>query len=420
MKMTLTALVLAAVLLLVSACAYPAAEVLPVNGAAFGVPPAVPDASDVPRSIFDDPDFNIANSPEGQLTLLLYALQDVAPKGEKYADFYAGAYYENNELIVLVTELTPEIEAFIAASSRNKDIKIRLAGTSLNELYRKQESITKLCIQYADDKAELKTSEELNDLLKSIVSIGIDEKNNRVHVRMNKINGEKKAAFKKYFDSSDSIIFIESEHFSFAMNMMGGPINTFMGGYSVGYRCIRMTSAGYRKGFVTAGHGMINGMGVYWDYLTPIGGGLGTLIGTVNGIVFGNYQYDACFVSLNNQSNEIYDKGFWKSDVIAQNYFVSAPGGYITKQGRTTRDTTGLIISWSEDVPVGGILVIDCAIVSVYSLGGDSGGLAYAYINGDNCLVGILSSSNSAAQPNSLSAFTKAKNLYSALDLYAY
>ncbi|MCD8006168.1 MAG: hypothetical protein LUF29_04240 [Oscillospiraceae bacterium] len=96
-----------------------------------------------------------------------------------YPNYYAGAYFDGSELIVLVTELTDEVKAELASIIDLEGITIKEATYSYNELLAANDEIVSKMNPNSDDP-----------FIAAIYGVGIDQEQNVVHVDLNTENPE--------------------------------------------------------------------------------------------------------------------------------------------------------------------------------------------------------------------------------------
>lgn len=91
-----------------------------------------------------------------------------------YPDYYAGAYFDGSELVVLVTELTDEVKAGLSSIIDLEGITIKEATYSFNELLAANDEIVSKMGPNSDDP-----------FIAAIYGVGIYQKENVVHVDLN-------------------------------------------------------------------------------------------------------------------------------------------------------------------------------------------------------------------------------------------
>ncbi len=96
-----------------------------------------------------------------------------------YPDYYAGAYFDGSELVVLVTELTDEVKAELASIIDLEGITIKEATYSFNELLAANDEIVSKMNPNSDDP-----------FIAAIYGVGIDQEQNVVYIDLNTENPE--------------------------------------------------------------------------------------------------------------------------------------------------------------------------------------------------------------------------------------
>ncbi len=91
-----------------------------------------------------------------------------------YPDYYAGAYFDGSELVVLVTELTDEVKAELSSIIDLEGITIKEATYSFNELLAANDEIVSKMDPNSDDP-----------FIAAIYGVGIDQEENVVYIDLN-------------------------------------------------------------------------------------------------------------------------------------------------------------------------------------------------------------------------------------------
>ena len=182
----------------------------------------------------------------------------------EFESYYAGAYIDDNKLVVCITE--DEAEQKIEASGINtENIEYRVVKNSYNALSNVKDEITNQYIEYGDKYSE--GSAEY-DLIASISSIAIDEEENAVIVNVSNLTSQNENTFVNLFGDYDCVTltsvanevkecntFKPGQAVYYIVAREGGEISE--GRVSVGYRAYRKLSDGTKQyGFVTCGHGI--------------------------------------------------------------------------------------------------------------------------------------------------------------------
>ncbi|MCD7825707.1 MAG: S1 family peptidase [Clostridiaceae bacterium] len=290
---------------------------------------------------------------------------------EKIPDYYGGAFInENDELVVEVTENTEQVVQELQKITGDQTVGIMVVKRSYNELLNVYQTIV-------DSLTE-------SDVAKLVSSCYVDEKNNCVTVKINNIQAEEE--IRNTICDADCLNFVvvEGTIQADATLKPGSYVTIGDYGYSIGFRCIRMTESGsFTNGFISAAHGNSVGSAAY------------TLAGSYIGkVLYQKYSdnVDASYIRLLNTddhtlSNLIKYSG---STLTEGSYMSTVPVGYtVYKVGNTTGLTTGEVVSNNCSVTYNGIVFSDFICTSCASQSGDSGGLVYADNNGSYSIVGI-------------------------------
>ena len=178
-------------------------------------------------------------------------------KGDvKYKDYYAGAYINEDQLVVCVTD----------AADIPKDVdgdEYRIVKNSYNEM---DEIVEKIGDRYSEIYGKDSNNTEEDVLLSSIAGFGIDEEQNLVEVDIMELDEKKEKMFHKLFGKYNCVklqnaegkikdcVSYKLERAIFVITRKEG-INVYCKKGSMGYRAYRNTASGERKyGFVTCGH----------------------------------------------------------------------------------------------------------------------------------------------------------------------
>ena len=187
-----------------------------------------------------------------------------------------------------------------------------------------------------------------------------------------------------------------------------------IGGYSAGFRCYVPFQNQYLPAFVTAGHGVTSN--------TVKDSTNNTQIGYVTNLQFSG-SVDACVVAFS-PSSDMSNVTYYGNDIITgSNYTTSiATNTLIFKEGDATGKTFGYVLSSSCTLSYGGTSITDLIKSDCYIQGGDSGGIMYTMINGNNVVVGITAAFgyDYSAQYPFRSYFCQAKNIVSAFGIIPY
>lgn len=118
----------------------------------------------------------------------------------KYEEYYAGAYIDNNQLIVCVTDEDK-------MGDESHYIKYKIVENSYNEL---NEVLERFGSTYSEAYAAYSENTDEYELLHSMNGFGINEEKNLIEVDIVDLNEDKKAMFEELFGEYDFIEFQSS------------------------------------------------------------------------------------------------------------------------------------------------------------------------------------------------------------------
>ena len=339
-------------------------------------------------------------------------LRSAIKDNEALSNCYGGSYInDNKELVVwLKQDISKETRGIVENILNGGSTIYQKCEYSLSEL----ESLKEYISSFWDITTE---NTELFELINSMVGVGIYEQHNKVFVEILNCDSNKIDLFKQYISASEAVVFQNASQYEnqVALNA-GAPITIDDGkGYSIGFRCRKLTSTGsYINGFMTAGHGNGLGQNVY------------NSAGVYTGYIFAwsltnNGTVDGAFVYVTNTSDSL-------SNTVANSSLTLTSGAYINsfttgktvyKSGKKTGLTSGTITSTSHNSRADGITVKDCVRASYHSDGGDSGGVVYMIVNGAPYVAGIH---RSGAKDDTvdLGVFVKVSNLKIVFQIVLY
>ena len=340
----------------------------------------------------------------------------------KYKDYYAGAYINEEQLVVCVTD-----DADIP-----KDVvgdEYRIVKNSYNKL---DEIVEEIGDRYSGMYEKYSNNTEEYVLLNSIAGFGIDEEQNLVEVDIMELDEEKEKMFQKLFGKYDCVKLqnVEGKMKDCASYKPGRAIyvitekkgtNIKYTYGSMGYRAYRNTASGERKyGFVTCGH----------DFKDSVDGKVYTsnVLNEVIGKV-GKTQYsgsvDAAFVRLadgNTVSNkteycDAKGKDTSNGDTIASfTYMLSvAKGATVYKVGAASFKTSAKVLNTKYTYTVDGVKFTNLTKTEDFCSPGDSGGLVYTYYDSQYQPCGIVKGKGSG-----YTVYVKASEIGSAINAYPY
>lgn len=341
-----------------------------------------------------------------------------------YEDEYAGSYIDDDKLVVCMTEKT---DAGDSICNDTENVECRVVKHSYNELSALQDELSETYSDLYD--CYPKGSEEKN-LLSSISGFGMDEELNAIVVEIVDLTEDKKATFEELFGIHEEIVLQNTESLPEEQNayrpgkgiyVLQGRINKTVSYeiLSIGYRAYRKTKKGTQKGFVTAGHGCLESI----DKKIYISSKFDKSIGKIKKAQKAG-SVDVAFIEIDKThmvsmtcqySNALGDTK--NADKIEKNDYMTsvAKGARVYKVGATTYRTAATVknTKWSG-------IVKDCILnnltsTSKFTDGGDSGGLVYTLYKNKYLPAGIITGGD-----KKMSAYTKASEIASALNVYPY
>lgn len=356
----------------------------------------------------------------------VYSYNSNEEEKKTYSDTYAGAYIDDDMLVVCVTneDAINQIDSAL--------IQYRLVENSYNDLAVCKSGLTsKYQELYQTYKST--TGAEL-ELLKSIAGFGVDEELNAVIVDIADLTTEKKALFISLFGVNDNLVFQEAgatgqdstsykpgQRIQVITNRDGSKVTYSL--LSIGYRAFRSTSSGTEYGFATCGHGIKNSLdgNVYSSS--------GAVVGTISAWRYSG-SVDASFVKLSSGNSitmtTMYsdeDGSTSGGDSIVPNYYMTsvAKGSTVYKVGATTYRTSAEVTNTNYDFTPSdtGVTFTNLTKTKSFTDSGDSGGMVYMYYNGGYKPAGLVKGSG-GWWLWSYSVYVKASEVVSAMSIYPY
>lgn len=130
--------------------------------------------------------------------------------GDKwYEDYYAGAYIEENKLIVCVTDMEHRAD-FGEDLLKEDSIEWDTVEFSYNQMHEYQKELTCKYEEYYKDYDDGETKE--GDLLSSIVGFGIDVSKNTLYVNVQQLTKEKEDTFASLFGKKEFVSFRNTDY----------------------------------------------------------------------------------------------------------------------------------------------------------------------------------------------------------------
>lgn len=316
---------------------------------------------------------------------------------EEYPDYYAGAYLDaNNELVVLVKETEMNQRNIAPAGA-----KVKSARYSLNEL-----------INIKNQIDEYWEKNENSEIAGNISGFGIIEDENKVLISLKSFSDEnKKAVLDALNVDSEMLKFEQRGKIQNTSANLGSGIYYYVSSTSasyrsIGFRCQMSSNGTVYNGFVTAAHNL-GGNSIIYDTND-------NRVGQVKGYSYGGTT-DAAFVYADSQSVPSTTEAGYS---IVGNHYVTGflTGSTTVMEGYSSNRKSGKIISNSysaEDDT--GTKFRDLVLTEHSSLRGDSGGIIYMTVNGDRVPAGIVK-----GELDSNTVFCKVQNIVTNLGVIPY
>ena len=306
---------------------------------------------------------------------------------------YAGGYInENNELVICVSEEEISNEEII--NELNDICSTDISNVSIKSVKYSYEELKQARIDFENSlenykvQAELDKNIDLYELLSSITSNDIDDELNKLIVYVPELNDEKYTLLNELFNPSDIISFENTNCADIELCATLRPGRSIVGWNndgdyiraSIGYRAYYKVGTSTYYGFCTAGHFTkdLEGSTRYIyndDDWTTIGE---VMIDKTSGSV------DAAFVKVYTDWNTFYNNYGNEYNFCSNKWFTYLPkNAKVYKVGSTTGLTSGKVKSTDSSTLAGGIWLSGLVKTSAHAEAGDSGGLFFAYENGD-------------------------------------
>lgn len=335
-----------------------------------------------------------------------YTVSGIAESG--FPDFYAGAYVNQNQnLVVLISDDHAGTAASLAASEQ----MIAAAAGSSDLIYASAAHPYSELVSIMDDIYQYQTlSAEQKDPRFTVLSYYIDDYHNCVSVGMEHIDAESIAAFREVVCDSDAVVFEQADEIELltTVNPGSGYTNASTGATgSIGYRCRTTINGSTVYGFVTAAHCLETG-----EYAAVVLDNVA--LATAKRQFQGNMDAVFCRMVENHSTGTTISIA---NETLRDGVDVNLAQGHpISKVGIKTRLTSGTVTSTSSSYIYDNINFTDMLYSeNLRADHGDSGGIVYSTRSGANYIAGIVSAGNS-----SRTYCTKAININTTLGLSLY
>ena len=351
---------------------------------------------------------------------------------------YAGGYVnENGELVICASgeessNIEIQNELSDICSIDTSDIIVKKVKYSYEELEKARADFENDIENY---KAQTKgdNNSDIYDLLSSITSNSIDDEFNKLIIYVPNLDDNKLVLLNELFNYGDIIAFENDEDFDIELRATLRPGQGIIGWSeddycyfgSIGYRAYYKCGLNTYYGFCTAAHvteSFPSCNGVKNVYRADDGGKIGPVMAELRLPDFG---VDAAFVcvdtTFNTFSNDyLCDFLFYPLEFCSNKWFTYLPKNTtVYKVGSTTGFSEGVVKSSSYSVYISYQYHKDVVKTSLKSEGGDSGGLVFAYDNGDGnggyIPAGIIIGGNAFS-----TFYSKCTNIIDVLNIYPY
>ena len=338
----------------------------------------------------------------------IYTVSGISAEG--FPRTFAGAYINRNlDLVVLMTEDTIQTRAMLACA---EDTMLQATGTDQLIFSTAEFSYSDLVSLMDDIYQYLKTGRNGEDGF-YIVHYSLDDYNNRVLVGLASDSEECRTSFQNTIGNSDAFAFESANASGYEFTAFLQPGAPLRGG-SAGFRVRKYENGSYIYGFVAAAHCFAPGEEVY-------SGVDGSLFGYASPNLHqreGNI--DAVFVVSDESFGERirYSGDEHLRSGIDTNL---AQGHTVSKSGKTTQVTTGVIEYASRGFTWDKKNYYDFGVSDYACDKGDSGGIVYTTRSGNNWIAGIVNGRYRLEDDGEIhSFFCKAINITSAFGLSLY
>lgn len=272
---------------------------------------------------------------------------------DEYIDDYAGSFVKDGQLVILTTKDNNESRSRLNKSNQTRTVKF-----SMNQLNDAMNDIN----LYKKYHGETYIAKQFN-------LYWLDVENNQIVVELDNLTEENIKLFKNEVLNKEFIVFrqIEAKPENEVSIYPGSKINIKWSSSSVAYRATRNGV----KGIVISGHAGKVGDNVYSN---------GKLIGNIQ--VRQEYgAVDASFVKTNNNftlSNSV------SSRTLSNNVQNLNVGSTVKKIGYVTGITSGKVTKNNVSITLGGVTHFNLVGANYKSDRGDSGGLVFFEVPGEN------------------------------------
>ncbi|MBO4459109.1 MAG: hypothetical protein J5778_00450 [Clostridiales bacterium] len=322
--------------------------------------------------------------------------------GNKYPEYYAGAFIEHLKLTLLVTCSPDTVREEICSATGNNDIIIEQVPYSYNYLVSCQDEVLNKISVLQKNKAEYS---------ENIIECGIREKNNKIEITINKQSSKTIETIEKYFSEYEMIsVLVDNSPCQEISNVTAGTDNyvknATAGGYcTISFCASRVNSAGVtEKGFVTAGHaGSLN------DVMKISTTNVGKVSWRKHS---GNC--DALFINMNDYPNS----GYVRSSILSTNYLITscasvgAEGTTYVMHGKASGIVSGTVNKKSTSYTYSGTTFTDAIKMNLTAIAHDSGAPLVKTTSGNRrAVIGIA-----AYKQGSYTYFTKASNIMNSMN----
>lgn len=302
-----------------------------------------------------------------------------------YPEYYAGAYInDDGNLVVRILPGAVGARMQVADITDNPEIIIESAEHSLTELLNMQNVID----EHVSSSEEIEDP-ELRNLLESIATTSQSEEDGQVIVSIRDLTPEKEELFFEYFGDVDFITLEDGDTPELAKSWYPGGIVWNEEGddrYSLGWPADYYNSAGeVETGFVTAGHCVSDGGGVYGFTNNRT-----VQIGTCITSVFSG-KCDGALVELTSGHNIEEETDYQGISLKRTKNLVIATGATIYKEGASTYYTTGTLKETNVTCNYTEGTIRGLFYSTNECEGGDSGGIVYCKSGGSYYAVGQTS-----------------------------
>lgn len=305
-----------------------------------------------------------------------------------YPDNYGGSYIDSDGIFVVTktSSQTSRGADFAQCLSASGSYIVKTVSFSYNELASLKSSIDETYMHFQDNPSLF--SEDQAELLNSITSFYISQKENCVVVGISSLDNGKTTTFYDMFGSSPAYILTEGAQTTTTASLKpGGGITSPAGSLSIGWPVYFYDDDdNVCKGFVSAGHAYDIG-----DSATINGVTVGVC---VNSAFSG--KNDAALIKITNPSYNVSDTVSTSGHTLSNTkYLLVSEGTTVYKVGSTSGYRTGTVTSTSGTVTYSdeGVTITDVLVTDAMNLGGDSGCVVYCKNNGKYYAVGSASGS---------------------------